>query len=135
MAATSTPLILGALFLGLGGVFLLVQVVLIVRRWGLERRGTWTTGVVVDRSRDSAPNIVVRFRDHAGVERDARSLGGSTGFPEIGEASRVLFDNAQPERHVLEEDLKLQRWLFPLLILVFGGVGAALLGSALGVTR
>lgn len=127
----NTPLILGALFLGLSGLFLAVQVIMIARRWALERRGVWTTGVIVDRSRDSSPNITVRFRDLSGVEHDARSLGGSTGFPELGEASRVLFDSTRPQRHVLEEDLKLQRWLFPALILVFGVVGAGLLGAGL----
>lgn len=128
---TNTPLILGITFLGMSGLFLVVHVIAVARRRALERRGVWATGVIVERTRDSSPNITVRFRDLSGVEHDATSTGGSTGFPEVGEASRVLFDRERPQRYVLEEDVKLQRWLMPLLILVFGGVGAALLGVGL----
>ncbi len=130
---TNTPLVLGVVFLGISGLCLVLFVVTIARRWAMERRGAWATGVIVERTRDSSPSITVRFRDLSGVEHDARSVGGSTGFPEVGEASRVLFETARPQRHVLEEDMRLQRWLFPALILIFGGVGAAMLGVGLRV--
>lgn len=125
-------LVVGGLFAGLGVLCLIWLLVDLARAAHLRAIGTWAEGQVVERPPDSAPSITVEFRDPHGRRFRQRSRGGSTGFPELGETTRVLYDPADPRRARLEADMRMGVVVLVTLAVVFGGLGAAMLAAVLG---
>ncbi|MFK7990796.1 MAG: DUF3592 domain-containing protein [Sandaracinaceae bacterium] len=125
-------LLAGASFAVLG---LLMFLGFLWRRRAERRAEAWrpATGVVVSTSRDSAPNITVRYEDAEGHVHEVGSMGGSTGFPVLGEETGVRYDPANPADALIEVDVRMGRNVFLLLAAIFTGIGVLIgLGGLLG---
>lgn len=118
---------LGGVFVAVGLLCLVVRVLDAISLGRLRAVGRWTEGEVVERSPDSAPSITVAFCDQGGAWHRRTSRGGSSGFPALGERTRVLYDPTDPRRARIEADMRMGTFVLTLLTFVFGGLGAAMI--------